>query len=270
MILEDNMSFTYYLRNKLNECHITQTQLAHDLKITKATVNKWLKSDNINPSEKNIKEVIEYFGDDYNFLTRVFSREKTWGEYFWKNLMALQRETHIYDNVPGINEELFKRYCSGPIACVELEDVKKIAKHYNCSVERLIDNSAYTNADNYNSIYLIGSEAIAKDQQGLNLNFKADFKIGTTEMEPIIHFGDQIKIKRDYITGEVVTTPKRGDIVVLKSYEPMKTSSRLLIRKYCIINNTIIYEANNPQFSPIIDSDNIEVVGIVSLSITQY
>ena len=85
-------------------------------------------------------------------------------------------------------------------------------------------------------------------------------------MEPIIHFGDHISLKRNYITNRLELKPQKGDIVVLENM----LSKKLYIRRVDVMNDTIVYTPNNTEFKPIPDSEDIRVRGIVSQSITSF
>lgn len=260
------MSFNYYLRSKLKEKNITQAQLAKDLSTTKAVVNRWTKPYSKNPSKKSMKKVIEYFGDDFTEITSIFRAEECWGKFFWKNYRSLRLEKGLHNkDFIDIDQDALWRYEQGYCDYVELEDIKKIAKRSNCSIEKLVNCNNVIDKGGYNNIDLIGPEPSSQNQWGLDIRFYADFKIGTTEMEPVIHFGDQIRLKKDCITHKITVIPQKGDIVILQ-----EDKNKFFIRKYEIINEQILYVASNPQFAPIPASEKLEIVGIVAQSITEF
>ncbi|MBR3508261.1 MAG: hypothetical protein IKO03_05770 [Lachnospiraceae bacterium] len=272
------MSFSNYLRKKLIETNTTQAQLAKDIHTTNATINRWLKPFSINPCEKSIEKVIEYFGDDYEELTRIFYMEKRWGKYFWKNFRSLVRDRRIlFYDIPDVDKNALGRYWDGECEYVELDDIKKIASCLNCPIDLLVDSGTMQDGS-YNNVDIIGSGDRGY-YWGLATKFVGDYLVLTTEMEPIIHYGDQIMVKRDYIdVYKKLNIPQRGDIVVLrqkierpKSEIPCLNSVRpCLIRRFDIVNGKGIYLASNAQYPPIPASEDYEVEGIVANAITLF
>lgn len=260
------MSFNYYLRNKLQETRVSQAQLADEINVTRAMVNRWLKPYSRNPQKKSIRKVVEYFGDDYNELEQLLEKEEYWGEIFWKNFRAMLLERQLnYEDVQGVDEEALCRYYSGKCDYVELYDLNLIAKYLNCSTEKLVDSDINQDVG-YNNIEIIGAEKRTNYQWGLSIEFNADYKVCTTEMEPIIHIGDNILIKRELVTRKISILPVKGDIVVL--YD--KKEKRLYLRRVDNINGQVVYVANNTQYPPIPESEYIEVKGIVAQALTEF
>ncbi|SHJ09776.1 Helix-turn-helix [Butyrivibrio fibrisolvens DSM 3071] len=260
------MSFNYYLRKKLHETKMSQAQLANEIDVTKAMVNRWIKPYSRNPQKKSIQKVVEFFGDDFDELERIFTVEEYWGDFFWKNFRAILLERQTYcEDIPGIDEKVLRRYYTGKCDYVELYDLMLIAKYLNCSVEKLVDCNTIQ-FGGYNNIELIGSEKRLNNQWGLSIEFNADYKVGTTEMEPTIHIGDQIVLKRDLITRRISILPSIGDVVVLHD----KKEKKLYLRRVDNINGQIVYVANNTQFPPILKSEYIEVKGIVAQALTEF
>lgn len=260
------MSFNYYLRNKLLETNTSKSQLATDINVTKAMITRWIKPYSKNPSEKSMRKVIEYFGDDCSEILQIFRAEEYWATFFWKNYRAAFLEKHLFwADVPGIDEDVLRRYNAGACEYVELEDLKKIAAYCNCSIDRLVNNNTIVEGG-YNNVDLIGPTVSTNDHWGLNIYFYSDYIVGSTEMEPIIHFGDHISLKRDYISDRLVLKPNKGDIVVIENL----LDNKLYIRRVDVLNDTIVYTPNNTEFKPIPDSEDIRVRGIVSQSITRF
>lgn len=254
------MSFNNYLRKKLRENSMMQASLAEAIKTTKATVNRWLKPYSSNPPEKNMRKVIEFFGDDYDEIYKVFAAEKEWGKYFWKNFRAVLMEKGMdKDSIQGVAKEALEAYYDGKCEYVELDDIKAIAESLGCSVESLIDGEIKT-------IEVIGLDPSRRVSIKSNFTVPNDYTITSSEMEPLIHYGDRVSLKRDYITKDLVVTPKEGDIVLLRN----KKDGIISVRRFEMINRTVFYTANDGQHVPIQQSEDYEVVGIISAAVTNF
>ncbi len=175
------MAFCSYLEKKLLGMKMSQRELAKEVGVTNATVNRWVKPYSDNPHEESMKKVIAFFGEDASEIIRLFRLEEEVGKYFWKNLRSLMEEKDIaleqISKSTGISIERLRRYYAGEVNHVDMEDIDKIADALVYKAERLLSMP-----DNYHEVCVIGGDEGKKVSLGSCMRFKADFVVGTREM----------------------------------------------------------------------------------------